>query len=69
MESALIDSLLPLFRGVADRLAGTPLADEAETDLRSLEAIVSRHTANLEAEALDWAAGRLHPASVQPPAE
>ncbi len=62
MDSALIDALLPLVRRVADGLNGTPVGDSALTDVRSVEAIVSRHVAAAEAEVLDWLEGRLHPA-------
>lgn len=61
MDSALIDALLPLVRRVADGLNGTPAGDAALTDVRSLEAIASRHVAAAEAEALEWLEGRLHP--------
>lgn len=68
MDSALIGALVPVLRQVADSLAGTPAGDDAETDLRSLEAVIARHVGAAEAEVMSWLAGRLHPQTVQPPA-
>jgi len=62
MESAIIGALLPVLRRIADDLAGTAVADEALADVRALEAVVSKHVANAEAEVLSWLESRLHPA-------
>jgi len=73
----LIAKLLPVVRKVADDLKGSPLADEAMTDVRTLEALaaqhesrlaafVAAHTAGTEEKVAEWLTERLQRYLPQP---
>ena len=57
----LIDALLPAVRNVAQMLAGSQFAAEAEHDVQMLEQIAAKHASALEAELTQWLTARLHP--------